>query len=42
VLDVLYRKTSWVIALVRDRLERERPLEVKGFIKEETKEEVNG
>jgi hypothetical protein len=41
VLDVLYRKTSWVIALVRDRLERERPLEAKGFIKED-KEEVNG
>ena len=33
VLDILYRKTAWVIALVRDRLERERPLEAKGFIK---------
>lgn len=38
VLDILYRKTSWVIALVRDRLERERPLEVSGIIKEEDEE----
>lgn len=35
VLDILYKKTSWVIALVRDRLERERPLEVSGIIKED-------
>ncbi len=34
VLDILYKKTSWVIALVRDRLERERPLEISGIIKE--------
>ncbi|MGD9893454.1 MAG: hypothetical protein AB7R89_16100 [Dehalococcoidia bacterium] len=27
VLDVLYRETAWVIALTRDRLERERPIE---------------
>src|SRR5690606_15931143 len=27
VLDVLYRETTWVILLVRDRLERERPIE---------------
>jgi hypothetical protein len=27
VVDTLYRKTSWVIALVRDRLEREKPIE---------------
>lgn len=27
VLDLLYRETAWVILLVRDRLERERPLE---------------
>lgn len=38
VLDILYKKTSWVIALVRDRLERERPLEVSGIIKEEDEE----
>lgn len=39
VLDILYKKTSWVIALVRDRLERERPLEVSGIIKEDEGEE---
>jgi hypothetical protein len=39
VLDILYQKTSWVIALVRDRLERERPLEVSGILKEEDDEE---
>ncbi len=39
VLDILYKKTSWVIALVRDRLERERPLEVSGIIKEDEEEE---
>lgn len=38
ILDILYRKTSWVIALVRDRLERERPLEVSGVIKNEEEE----
>lgn len=27
VTTLLYRQTAWVIALVRDRLERERPLE---------------
>lgn len=39
VLDILYKKTSWVIALVRDRLERERPLEVSGIIIEDEEEE---
>lgn len=39
VLDILYKKTSWVIALVRDRLERERPLEVSGIIKEDEEDE---
>lgn len=27
VLDTLYQETSWIILLVRDRLERERPIE---------------
>lgn len=35
ILEILYNKTSWTIALVRDRLERERPLEVSGIIKED-------
>ena len=39
ILDILYQKTSWVIALVRDRLERERPLEVSGIIKEDEGDE---
>lgn len=39
ILDILYKKTSWVIALVRDRLERERPLEVSGIIIEDEGEE---
>lgn len=39
ILTILYQKTSWVIALVRDRLERERPLEVSGIIKEDEEEE---
>lgn len=29
VVDALYKNTSWVIALVRDRLEREKPIENK-------------
>ena len=29
VLDFLYRKTALVVLLVRDRLEREKPLEAK-------------
>lgn len=29
VLDFLYRKTALVVLLVRDRLEREKPLEIK-------------
>ena len=35
VLDYLYRKTALVVLLVRDRLEREKPIEIKlgeGFI----------
>jgi hypothetical protein len=39
ILEVLYQKTSWIIALVRDRLERERPLETSGIIKENDEEE---
>lgn len=39
VLDILYGKTSWVISLVRDRLERERPLEISGLITQEEDEE---
>ncbi|WP_206922901.1 hypothetical protein [Alicyclobacillus suci] len=35
VLDRLYKRTSLIIALVRDRLEREKPLEARGLIKEE-------
>ncbi len=35
VLDRLYTKTSLIIALVRDRLEREKPLEAQGIIKYE-------
>jgi len=38
ILEILYQKTSWVIALVRDRLEREKPLEVSGIIKEDEEE----
>ena len=37
VLDILYRKTALVILLVRDRLEREKPIEVR-FIDTETEE----
>lgn len=29
VLDILYRKTALVVLLVRDRLEREKPIEAK-------------
>lgn len=39
VLDILYRETSWVILLVRDRLERERPVEREieaGFVEAES------
>lgn len=42
VLEILYTKTSWVIALVRDRLEREKPLEASGILKEEEEEIDNG
>ena len=27
VLDLLYRETAWIVLLVRDRLEREKPIE---------------
>ncbi len=40
VLERLYKRTSLIIALVRDRLERERPLEVRGLIKPEGDEEI--
>lgn len=33
ILERLYAKTSLIIALVRDRLEREKALELKGIIK---------
>lgn len=36
VLSILYAKTGWVIALVRDRLEREKPLE--GLTREENED----
>ncbi|MBW2672559.1 MAG: hypothetical protein JRD89_03970 [Deltaproteobacteria bacterium] len=39
VLDVLYQKASLVILLVRDRLEREKPIEAK-FVDTETGEVV--
>lgn len=38
VLKILREKTAWVIALVRDRIERERPLEAAGFIKDDEAE----
>ncbi len=38
VLDRLYNRTSLIIALVRDRLERERPLEAKGLLKNDEEE----
>lgn len=40
VLEKLYTKTSLIIALVRDRLERERALEARGIIKYEEEEEI--
>ncbi|MFZ5687858.1 MAG: hypothetical protein ACOY9Y_06660 [Bacillota bacterium] len=36
VLDILYRKTALVVLLVRDRLEREKPIESKFDIEGET------
>lgn len=38
VLKELYSHTALIIALVRDRIEREKPLEAKGLIKEEEEE----
>lgn len=38
ILDRLYNRTSLIIALVRDRLERERPLEARGLIQTENDE----
>jgi len=39
VLERLYQRTALIIALVRDRLERERPLEVRGLINAEEEAE---
>lgn len=41
VLERLYGRTSLIIALVRDRLEREKPLEVKGIIKEDEEDFID-
>jgi hypothetical protein len=41
VLDRLYKRTSLIIALVRDRLEREKPLEARGLIKEAEEEIID-
>lgn len=38
VLGRLYQRTALIIALVRDRLERERPLEVRGVLNSEEEE----
>lgn len=38
VLKRLYERTSLIVALVRDRLEREKPLEVAGILKYEEEE----
>lgn len=35
VIERLYRETTWVILLVRDRLEREKPIESRFEIEEE-------
>lgn len=35
VLDQLYRETGWIVLLVRDRLEREKPIEQNTDIQEE-------
>lgn len=34
-LDALYRKTAYVVALVRDRIEREKPIEAQFSIEED-------
>jgi len=41
VIDVLYRETAWIVLLVRDRLERERPIEKRfaATIESQTEEE---
>jgi len=39
VLERLYQRTALIIALVRDRLERERPLEARGLINAEEEAE---
>lgn len=38
VLDVLYKKTAYVVLLVRDRLEREKPYEAQFEIDDEVEE----
>ena len=35
VIDLLYRETAWVVLLVRDRLEREKPVENQFSFEEE-------
>jgi len=41
VLERLYGRTSLIIALVRDRLERERPLEIRGILKEDEEDIID-
>lgn len=35
VVDVLYRRTAWIVLLVRDRLEREKPIEKNTTIEDD-------
>lgn len=37
-LDMLYRETAWVVLLVRDRLERERPVEARFAVRDDSEE----
>lgn len=39
VLDVAYRQTAYVVLLVRDRLEREKPYEASFVMHDEVEEE---
>jgi hypothetical protein len=41
VLDLAYKQTAYVVLLVRDRLEREKPYEAQFVIEEEYQEEVD-
>lgn len=36
VINALYRETTWIVLLVRDRLEREKPIESKFEVEEES------